>query len=427
MTTLSRIRNSSLVAGAGTYIVASMINASIPFLLLPVLTRYLEPSEYGEMAIYQVWIALIGALCGLSVHGAAARKYYDYDDPDKEIGEFISSCIIVLVVSTISFAILLLPFSTLISETIGLSQKWILIGVLFAFCNFLIQLRLGQWQVRKKPKKFGFFQISQSLANMLLSLLLVVVFSFGASGRIAGNTVAVVIFGVVALLLLWREGLLKFTWRPDLMKEALSFGVPLIPHVLGAFLLLTVDRAIISSQLGLDAAGYYMVAAQMAMVMGLVLNGVNKAYTPWLYENLKKDNERDKIFIVKLTYGYAGFLFALAALAFLIGGPVLVFIAGEKYQPAADLIGWLMLGKAFHGMYYMVCSYIFFKKKTFSIAKITIFSGLINAALIFTFTANYGLVGAAWAMCIGMAIQCLFTWWVANKLVKMPWLLRSFG
>jgi O-antigen/teichoic acid export membrane protein len=424
MTTLSRIRNSSLVAGAGTYVAASMINASIPFLLLPVLTRYLEPSEYGEVAVYQVWIALIGALCGLSVHGAAARKYYDYDDPDKEIGEFISSCIILLVVSTIGFAILLLPFSAWISETIGLSQKWILIGVLFAFCNFLIQLRLGQWQVRKKPRKFGFFQISQSLANMLLSLLLVVVFSLGVSGRIAGYTVAVMIFGVVALLLLWKEGLLKFTWRPDLMKEALSFGVPLIPHILGAFLLLTVDRAIISSQLGLDAAGYYMVAAQMSMVVGLVLDGINKAYTPWLYENLKKDKESDKVFIVKLTYGYAGFLLALAALAFLIGGPMLVFVAGERYQPAAEIIGWLILGKAFHGMYYMVCGYIFYKKKTLFVAKVTIFSGLINAVLIFLFTNNYGLVGAAWAMCIGMAVQCVITWWVAKNLVTMPWVLR---
>lgn len=425
MIILSRIRNSSLVTGAGTYIVASMINASIPFLLLPILTRYLAPSEYGEVAVYQVWVALIGAICGLSVHGAAVRKYYDYDNPDKEIGEFISACIMLLIMSTVAFFILLLPFSSWISETIGLSQKWILIGVLFAFCNFLIQLRLGQWQVRKNPKKFGLFKISQSLVNMLFSLLLVTIFLLGASGRITGNTVAALIFGIVALLLLWRDGLLKFTWRPDLMKEALSFGIPLIPHVLGAFLLLTVDRAIISSQLGLDAAGYYMVAAQMAMVMGLVVEGINKAYTPWLYENLKKNKWKDKVFIVKLTYGYAIFLLVLAVLAFWIGGAVLVFIAGEKYQPAAKIIGWLVLGKAFHGMYYMFCGYIFYKKKTFHLAMITIFSGFINAALIFLLITHYGLVGAAWAMCIGMFVQWLITWWVAKNLVNMPWSLRG--
>ncbi len=424
MSTLSRIRNSSLVTGAGTYIVASMINASIPFLLLPVLTRYLEPSEYGEVAVYQVWVALIGALCGLSVHGAAARKYYDYDNPEKEMGAFISACIMVLVISTTGFLLLLLPFSGWVSKTIGLSRQWIWIGVLFAFCNFLIRLRLGQWQVRKKPQKFGAFQISQSLANMLLSLLLVVVFSLGMTGRITGNTVAVVFFGAIALLLLWRDGLLKPTWRPDLMKEALRFGVPLIPHILGAFLLITVDRAVIGSQLGLDAAGYYMVAAQMAMAMGLALDSVNKAFVPWLFERLKRNDSVEKLFIVKLTYSYGLFLLGCVVVAFLLGGPILVFIAGQQYEQAAPLIGWLILAKGFHGMYYMVSSYIFYKKRTGLIAKVTIGTGLLNVILLFVFIKEFGLIGATWALCVSMFLQWLITWKVASYLVEMPWLLR---
>lgn len=424
MRTVRRLRDSSLVAGAGVYIFAGLINASIPFLLLPVLTRYLEPAEYGEVAVYQVWIVLIGAICGLSVHGAAARKYFDYDDADQQIGEFISACITLLTISTVALSIILFPFIERVSEVIGLSPNWVGIGVLFAFCNFLIQLRLGQWQVRKKPKNYGAFQVLQSLLNMLLSLVLVVIFSLGVSGRLAGLTVAVVFFGIIALLLLWRDGLLRLSWRPDLMKEALSFGVPLMPHILGAFLLLTVDRAIISSQLGLEAAGYYMVAAQMAMVMGLFLDGINKAYTPWLYERLKNDVETDKFFIVKLTYGYGALLLLLAVLAFIVGGPVLVFLAGDRYQPAAQVIGWLFLAKAFHGMYYMACSYIFYTKKTFRIAKITIISGLINVFLLYVFVSEYKIIGAAWAMCISMLFQWLMTWKVASSLVAMPWLLR---
>jgi O-antigen/teichoic acid export membrane protein len=402
-----------------------MINASIPFLLLPVLTRYLNPAEYGEVAIYQVWVALIGALCGLSVHGAATRKYYDYDDPDKEMGEFISACIMLLVGSTVILFLLLLPFTWWISETIGLSRQWVLIGVLFAFCSFLIQLRLGQWQVRKQPKKFGTFQISQSLVNMLLSLLLVVVFTLGVSGRLTGNTVAVVFFGVIALLLLWRDGLLKPSWRPDLMREALKFGVPLIPHILGAFLLLTVDRAVIGSQLGLDAAGYYMVAAQMAMVMGLALDSVNKAYVPWLFERLKRNDSAEKLFIVKLTYGYGLFLLGCAIIAFFLGGPILVFIAGQQYEQAAPLVGWLILAKGFHGMYYMAASYIFYKKRTGLIAKITIGTGLLNVILLFIFIKEFGLIGATWALCVSMLLQWLITWKATSYLVEMPWLLRS--
>lgn len=414
-----------MASGAGTYILASMVNASIPLLLLPVLTRYLEPAEYGEVAVFHVWVALIGALCGLSVHGAATRKYYDYDEPDQKIGEFVSACVTLLVLSSAVFFILLLPFSGWISEAIGLTKSWLLTGVLFAFCNFLVQLRLGQWQVRKQSRRFGAFQIFMSLLNMLLSLLLVVVFALGVSGRLAGYTASVVLFGIAALLLLRRDGLLKLTWRPDLMKEALSFGVPLIPHIVGAFLLLTIDRAVISTQLGLDAAGYYMVAAQMAMVMGLMLDSINKAYVPWLYERLKRNEMDEKNFIVRLTYGYSVFLLLVAVLGFFIGGPILVFIAGENYQPAASVIGWLILAKSFHGMYYTVSSYIFFAKRTGVIAKITISTGLLNIFLLFMMTSHYGLIGAAWAMCISMLVQWLVTWRAASVLVHMPWVLRA--
>ncbi|MBQ0764457.1 lipopolysaccharide biosynthesis protein [Marinobacter psychrophilus] len=425
MNVISRIKRSSLASGAGTYILASMVNASIPLLLLPVLTRYLEPAEYGEVAVFHVWVALIGALCGLSVHGAATRKYYDYDEPDQKIGEFVSACVTLLVLSSAVFFILLLPFSGWISEAIGLTKSWLLTGVLFAFCNFLVQLRLGQWQVRKQSRRFGAFQIFMSLLNMLLSLLLVVVFALGVSGRLAGYTASVVLFGIAALLLLRRDGLLKLTWRPDLMKEALSFGVPLIPHIVGAFLLLTIDRAVISTQLGLDAAGYYMVAAQMAMVMGLMLDSINKAYVPWLYERLKRNEMDEKNFIVRLTYGYSVFLLLVAVLGFFIGGPILVFIAGENYQPAASVIGWLILAKSFHGMYYTVSSYIFFAKRTGVIAKITISTGLLNIFLLFMMTSHYGLIGAAWAMCISMLVQWLVTWRAASVLVHMPWVLRA--
>lgn len=72
------------------------------------------------------------------------------------------------------------------------------------------------------------------------------------------------------------------------MKEAASFGVPLIPHIMGGFLLMTVDRAVIGSVLSLDAAGYYMVAAQIAGILGIALDSVNKAYVPWLFEKLKE-------------------------------------------------------------------------------------------------------------------------------------------
>lgn len=419
---IRRLKQSTLVTGAGTYLFANLVNAVIPFLLLPVLTRYLEPSEYGEVAVFHVWVALVGALCGLSVHGAASRKYYDYDEPDKYMGEFITSCLLLLVASTTLVLVVVAPLSQWLSEMLGLSRTWLFIGIPFAFCNFLMQIRLGQWQVRKQPKNYGAFQVMRGVTDMTLSLLLVVSLVLGVTGRLSGFTLAAVIFGILAVLLLYRDNLIVKAWRPDLMREALQFGVPLIPHIVGVFLLLTVDRAIISARLGTDAAGYYMVAVQLAMVVNLVLQSVNRAYVPWLFERLKRDIPMEKRFIVKLTYCYNVSLLGCAAIGFIWAGDVLVWVAGETYSPAGEIVAWLILAQAVRGMYFMVTNYIFYAKRTGLVARITIVTGLLNVVLLFVFMDWFGLKGAAWAMCISITCQWIATWWTAHKIVPMPWL-----
>ena len=393
--------------------------------MLPILTRFLEPSEYGEVAVFTVWVSLIGAICGLSVHGAAGRKYYDFDDPDNQIGEFITACLMLLIGSTLLILFIIVPLSPWISELIGLSKQWVVIGVGYAFCNFLISLRMGQWQVRKQPVKYGSFQISRSILDVSLSLLLVVALTLGVTGRITGMTTSAAIFAGIALFLLYREGFIKRSWRPDYMKEAASFGVPLIPHILGAFLLLTIDRAVIGAVLGLESAGYYMVAAQIAGILNMVLDSVNKAYVPWLYERLKNNQPEEKIFVVKLTYGYYLALLVIAAASFLIAGPFLTFVAGENYIPAAEIVSWLVLGQCFRGMYLMVTSYVFYAKRTKYLAMITISTGVINILIMLPFLQLFGVLGAAYAFCLSMFLQFFLVAVIAQRLVKMPWRLKA--
>lgn len=413
------------MANAGVYVGASVINAALPFLMLPILTRHLSPSEYGEVAVFQVWLALLAAVCGLSVHGAAGRKYYDQSG--ESMGQFVGACLYLLVISSALAFALLYPLRTLLSDTLGLSEVWLLMGIPAAFCNFLILLRLGQWQVRRKPISYGVFQILQSVLNLGLSLLFVVVLAWGANGRLGGQAVAILSFGVLAGVVLWRDNLISLQWRPDLMREAAAFGVPLIPHIVGAFLLLTVDRAVIATELGLEQAGYYMVAVQFSLVLGICLDSVNRAYVPWLYEKLKSGRKEHLGAIVRLTYQYFLFLSGCVVIAFAIGGDVLVFVAGEEYAPAQFLVGWLVLGQAMRGMYLMMVSYIFYEKKTGVIAPITLVCGVTNVILLLALIGPLGMLGAAYAFCLAMLAQWLATWFFANRVRPMPWLAARRG
>jgi len=419
---LAKLRSNSFLSGSSVYLFSNILNAAIPFALLPILTRYLTPAEYGEVAMFQTLLGALGAFVGLSVAGAAGRKYYDSDLGEQDLGRFIGACLQVLLVTASMVFMVMFIFKAQFSTWLGLDTTWILLAVMSTAAAVIVQLRLGQWQVRKKAMKYGALQISRSLMNMALSLLLVVLLLQGADGRISGQILAAASFALLALWLLKRDGLLWFfSWSPAYLKEVLRFGVPLIPHIGGIFLLTSVDRFVINSELGLTETGIYMVAVQLAAGVSLIFDAINKAYVPWLYERLKRDRLEEKQQIVRFTYAWFCIIALGAFLAFIVGPWFVTAVAGPEYRRAGEVIGWLALGQAFGGMYLMVTNYIFYSKRTGLLSLATIASGLLNIVLLLVLIRALGLEGAAIAFSIAMAVRFLLTWWVAQKRHPMPW------
>lgn len=418
----AKIKINSLLSSSAVYLFSNLLAAAIPFALLPILTRYLSPVEYGEIAMFQTLIAALAAFVGLSGVGAAGRKYYDTDLNPAEFKAYIGSCIQVLIASSLIVFFLIFLFSEKISKLVSLNEKWIFLSVTVAATGFVIQMRLGLWQVKKSARPYGVLQVSQSLGNMLLSLLLVVSLAQGAAGRISSQVYVSFLVAGISIYLLRRDDFLVFKWRPDQIREILHFGVPLIPHIGGIFILSSFDRFVINSKLGLAETGVYMVAVQLTSAMGIVFDAVNKAYVPWLYERLKRDLHEEKCQIVRWTYAYFMIVLLIAGFAFLIGPYLTVLIAGERYAEAGKVVGWLALGQAFVGMYLMVTNYTFYARKTGLLSLSTILSGLLNIGLLILFIEFFGLVGAAMAFAISMAVRFFFTWFVAQKCHPMPWI-----
>lgn len=416
-------REARLLAGSAVYLASNVLNAAIPFALLPVLTRYLPPAQYGEIAMFQTLLGALGAFVGLNVVGAAVRKYYDGPDASAQLRDFIAACLQILLASTVVVFTVLWVFRDVLSGWLGIDTRWILWSVGVSAMSMVIQLRLGQWQIRQQPLRYALFHVSWSLVNVALSLLLVVVLGAGAAGRIEAQIVAASAVTVAAIVLLRRDGLLAlWTWQPSYLKEALHFGVPLVPHVAGIFLIASVDRFVINGELGIAAAGVYMVAVQLASALGLVFDAINKAYVPWLFERLRRDDAHEKRQIVRNTYVWYAVILAGAALAFVVGPWIVTLVAGPRYAAAGQVIGWLALGQGFGGMYLMVTNYVFYSKRTGLLSLATTACGLLNVALLIVLTRAMGLQGAAIGFAASMGLRFLLTWWVAQKRHPMPWL-----
>lgn len=415
----SHLIGSQLLRRAGIYTIANALNSAIPLLLLPVLTRYLSPEEYGLVAMFTVLTAVVAAIAGLGTHGAVTREFFLRGR--EEFAGFVGTCIFILAASSVALLGLIALFSTTLTGVTGIPEHWLAAAVLMGAGQLLCSIGLAIWQVRGLPAIYGAFQIGVSLFNALFSLTLVIGLEMGWQGRVIGQVAAVSAMGVLATALLARGDWIHFRFSRDHARGALRYGVPLVFHALGATAVAMTDRTLITNLVSLDETGLYVVAAQIAMAITFLADSFNRAYAPWLFERLKEDDPAAKRRIVTGTYWYFASILLLAGLLILVAPPLIGFVVGPKFAGATHYILWLSLASAFGGMYYMVTLYIQFSGKTERLAAVTLTVGALNIPLCYALIQWQGGIGAAQATAVSQLLTFLATWWMAAKAVDMNW------
>jgi O-antigen/teichoic acid export membrane protein len=423
MNLVYKIFNSSLFKSSGIYTVTSIISTSIPFFLLPILTRYLSPEDYGIIVMFTLIVSIIGVFTGLSVQGAINRVYFKKDINFKE---YVANCILILFVSSSLTFFIIFFIRKSISNISGISENWILIAVFISFFQFLILSNLVIYQAMKKAKEYSFIQIGRSLLNIILTIFFVVIIGLKWEGRLFAQVLTTSIFGTFSFIILykyWTE------WKINkyYIKHALKFGLPLIPHTIGGILIVATDRFVIINILGLKEVGIYTVGLQIGMIIQLFTDAFNKAYVPWLFDKLNLNDYKIKIKIVKFTYFYFVAVILFALVVGLIAPFLIKILIGKSFVESSSVVLWIALGGAFKGMYYMVTNYIFYSSKTYILAWITLFCGLINIPITIFLTKSFGIIGSSVSYTLVLFLFFILTFIMSAKVYKMPWMwLCSF-
>lgn len=391
----------------------------MPFLLLPVLTHYMSPAEFGQVGVFQSLYTMFLAICGLGTSGAIVRQSYDADA--EGVGVYIFNALLILIATSISLMVILWLGSELLSDWMKIQKQFFFYALLAAAMVFILNILLGQFQVAEKPLQYGVTQVGHSLLNISLSLVGIIIMSAGALGRIGGIVLAAVFFGIFALIILHAIGRMTYRINTGDMRSALRFGVPLLPHELGTFAVNWLSLFIINIKLDDKSVGLYLLAFQVSMVLGVLCDAFNRAYVPWLFSILKNEQPGYRIRVVKLTYIYFFMLAVVVSLSFLLSTWFVTFAFGANYAEASWMIGWLVLGQALGGAYLMVTNYIFYMRKTEGLSVISLIGNGINIILLLSLVPRFQLTGAIVAFVAARGMIFGMTWILANRLVPMPW------
>lgn len=418
---LFHISKHKLFKNTFIYTASNVIRSAIPFLLLPILTRYLTPSDYGIVATFQVLLAMMIVFVGLNMHGAVAVNFFKISK--EELRGYIGNVILILLASFILTLGIIYSLRTPLSHLIKFSENWLPIIVVVALSQFLFTLTLTLWRVEQKPLPYGLFQILQTILNVGLSLIFVVALGWHWQGRLSGIIITSIIFAFIGAFIIYKRKYINFSFNKSYIKDALFFGIPLIPHALGGWIMTSIDRIFINSMVNVAATGIYVVGYQVGMIIGLLATSFNQAWSPFLYEKLKENNYATKVKIVKFTYLYYVGIIALALSSSFVAPYFLKFFVGKSFYSAYKYVIWIALGYAANGMYFMVVNYIFYVKKTYILAWITFFSAGANIVLNYFLIKANGAIGAAQATTVTFFVSFILTWILSAKVYKMPWRL----
>lgn len=403
------------------YAAANVASAAVPFLLLPLLTRVLTPADYGHIVAFALVVTLCMPFAGLSVHATVGVAWFN--KPRDEIAAFNGTALGLIVVTTaivapiVAFGVELVP-----SLVADLPPVWGAAAALTAGANVLLQSRLVLWQSQGHPLKNAILQVSASVLNVGLSLLAVIALGWGAAGRNGAIAVSAIIMAGVAVVIFVLSRDAVWSPRRAYLAEQLRYGAPLIPHVLAGVFLATIDRWMVSTQLGTEALGIYGAGAQLGMVMTILADAFVKAYNPWLYGQLGSADTSGKHRVVGAVY--------VALPAFLCVGSVVGLILywtsglflGSHFIGAAAILPWFVLGGSLSGVYFSFSSIYFFTGRTGLLASCTSCAAVVGAVTTWWLVAEFGVLGAAMGFAAMQALLACFVAVTAIRSFELPWL-----
>lgn len=398
-----------VIKDSAIYLIGELASRAMPFLLLPYLSRKLGVEGFGLLAYYQTYLALFLIIVGLSQEGAIARYFYRYGK--RSLALVIHSG---YAYTLFSGAIILLVCWYLQSEILA----YLALSAIFqSFLNVQLSVR----QCQKQPLPYSIIQFTSSISSVLLTVLLLELYQTELVEKriLAIFASNIFVFGLAYLLYAKKQKHKKFVWRDYRIAifYLFGFGLPLILHNASLFLKGQLDRIFIYHTFNEVELGLYAMGAQIAAILTVILQAINKAAIPYFFEHLKQQK-----FGISQVHKWALFsLFIIpipAIVVSIIPESVIVWLLGNQFLGTKYYIVIFLFSTALVIPYFILVNYLFFYGKNNYISLCSIISTIIYVLALILLASWTNIKYVPYAGIIGSVTILPILYFMTNKVSK---------
>ena len=412
------------------YTLSGLLQKCFALVLLPLYTTHLTASEYGVQSIANSFINTMSFIVSFSLFSAILRFYVDLKNDKDKLKRFYGSISLFVFLSGIVFGVFLTIFREPLSKYVfsGIDYYPVILVSLISLvftCQHTIYDRILRSQ--QKAMKASVFSLIYFFTSVFLNILFVVVFKMGAVGVLTATLISCLLYTLYFVIEMLINGTIQFCLDWSLLKEALKYSIPIMPHNLSTHIAQLVSKLFISGSTSIADLGLYTVAVQFGHMADTIQNYVNAAYGPWLYENLKEREEGYKKLIrrtVKMIIAVIGLFFL--GIALFAQDYILLFI-NASYATSWRYVPWIVTVYSVKTIYYFYVNILFYHKEASRKLFIATVSGsILDICLAALLIPHFGVYGSLIAEGIAMLLRVSIVVLMSRRFEHIGLRIRDF-
>jgi len=398
------------------YLMANGLPGIVNFLAIAIYTRMLSPEEYGRYILVIAGVSLFDVVLFQWLRLSMNRFLPAHlDDPKPLLSTILAGfAAVALLTGGLGILVALLwPDPTL--------RAIILIAVplLWALAWFEVNLSLSA--IKLMPVRYLFIKGTKTAGSLFLGVLMIL-WGLGAYGPLLGLLV-----GMLLATFLWsRVEWMDLDLKIDriILREALSYGLPLTATFALAFVVSSSDRFLIAWFLDEAHAGLYAAVYDLGQQsLTLLMSTVNLAAYPLAVRALEQRGEEAAR---QQLMRNATLLFAIAipsatGLAVLAPNISAVLLGASFREDAALILPWVALAILLSGVRAFHFDLAFqLGRRTMGQVWVMGAAAALNIGLNFWWIPAFGLMGAAYATAASYMMAILLSISLGRGIFKVP-------
>lgn len=413
MNKVKRFLNTTFV-----YFVGTVLSKLISFILLPLYTNKIPPTEYGSYDLVLTLLNLIAPIAFFQIWDGMFRRSFDFDNEQQKYDVITNAHIV---------------------SGFGAIVYLILFGVLQLFCDFdnfgwaalygfFFSLHymygfIGRVFLRNK------LLVATGLVNTIitatLNIVLITIFDMGVASLYIAPTVGTIVqISIVEGVLKTFKHFQRSAINKSEMLKMLKFSIPLCVAALSYWLLSGFTKIVITGMLGSYENGLYAVANKFGTIITLIVSIVQSAWNEMAYL-MVGEKDRNQSYRTCIDIMMKSVILGTATLCICIKW-VYPFLIDAQYEEGFFIIPATIVGVMFNSIAGFLGTLFMAENNTKSIMKSTLFSAGINIVLCVVMTNLLGLHGATCSLMIAFFVLMIFRLLQGRKKYGITFSLSSF-